>query len=113
MKKIMLELPNCLRIWPLEQTEEWFWIENEGSYPLCKHLLAGNMKRSDRDHGADPETPTRAGSFLCSDMVSNVDHEALDDPSPTANLQRSPECPSPFHGAQPLYLEISAFFFYI
>lgn len=36
--------------------------------------------KSDRDHGADPETQTHAGSFLCSDAVSNVDHEALDDP---------------------------------
>ena len=36
--------------------------------------------KSDRDHGADPEAQTHAGSFLCSDTVSSVDHEALDDP---------------------------------
>lgn len=101
MKKIMLELPNCLRIRPLEQTEEWFWIENEGSYPLCKHLLAGNMKKSDRDHGADPETPTRAGSFLCSDVVSNVNRKALDDPwvfHPPLTFREAQNAPLPFMG---------------
>lgn len=87
MKMMTVELPNCLRIWPLEQTDEWFWIKNEGSSGLCKHLLAGNMRsrvtdsaKSDRDHRADPETQTHAGSFLYSDTVSNVNHEALDDP---------------------------------
>lgn len=35
--------------------------------------------KSDKDHRADPEKQTDAGSFLCSDTVSNVDHEALDD----------------------------------
>lgn len=36
--------------------------------------------KSDRDHEADPETQTQAGSFLCSVTVSNIDHEALDGP---------------------------------
>lgn len=64
-----------------------FGLKMKALIPLCKHLLVGNMRshvtdntKSDRDHGADLETHTYAGSFLCSDTVSNVDHEALDDP---------------------------------